>query len=45
GAVKTALGWASKGGHLQMVKALLDHGADVGAGDCRLRTPLHRACS
>lgn len=42
---QTLLAWASRRGHVETIRLLLDNGADVMAGDGRMRTPLHRACT
>jgi ankyrin repeat protein len=41
----TPLTWASMKGHVQVVKELLEHGADMKAKDNQDSTPLHFACS
>jgi ankyrin repeat protein len=40
----TALHWAARGGHLEMVDFFLARDDDVNAVDCRDATPLHWAC-
>jgi ankyrin repeat protein len=44
GADWTPLHWASRWGHVQVVKELLDHGADIDAKDEGGGTPLLYAC-
>ncbi|TMW59638.1 hypothetical protein Poli38472_004707 [Pythium oligandrum] len=41
----TAMCWAAAEGDVAMMKRLMDHGADVNAGDYDKRTPLHIAVS
>jgi hypothetical protein len=40
---QTSLHWASKTGHVDVVKLLLEKGADIVAADKYRRTPLHEA--
>lgn len=42
---QTLLAWASRRGHVETIELLIGKGAAVMAGDGRMRTPLHRACS
>jgi ankyrin repeat protein len=42
---RTHLNWACSRGHLQVVKVLREHGADIGAKDSDGWTPLHCACA
>jgi ankyrin repeat protein len=41
--IKTPLNWAAHNGHLETVRLLLDHGAQLGATDRSVRTPLMNA--
>eukprot|EP00904_Undaria_pinnatifida_P008438 jgi/Undpi1/4724/HiC_scaffold_18.g08077.m1 len=41
----TLLGWAARLGHIDLARLLLSFGASVQAGDGKMRTPLHRACT
>jgi hypothetical protein len=39
----TLLIWASRKGHVDVIRALVSHGADLNRADCRGRTALHHA--
>ncbi|MFP4374136.1 MAG: ankyrin repeat domain-containing protein [Spirochaetaceae bacterium] len=45
GRTRTPLHWAARQGHVEVVRTLIDNGADVNASDVFGRTPLHLAVS